>query len=102
MATFGTTTEAVPEDLLALGYPMMCEAAIGRLMDQLNRTEFAPVSLLEDQRDGEALSVRLVFHWNPARMGLSLKADDPWWELLEVVPYDRELYPTIERRSSAR
>jgi hypothetical protein len=53
-----------------------------------DQTEFAPVSFLADQRDGEALSVRVAFYWDASGTELSLEPDDPWWELLEVLPYE--------------
>ena len=43
--------------------------------------------MIEDARDGETLSVRVAFDWNPEEDSLDF-GDLDWWSVVEVVPFE--------------
>ncbi len=57
------------------------------LLNRLAQTPLAPVQIVEDQRTGETLSVRLSFAWAPSKGPLDI-GDMGWWQLLELAPLE--------------
>jgi hypothetical protein len=98
VATFGV----VVDDLLERGvlpegvpreYPFLSDWLEEDLLYRLSRAPITNVQMTEaSSRDGECLSVRVSFEWDPHSGALHFGALD-WWETLEVAPYD-EIYPS--------
>ncbi len=96
VATFGLIIEdifknyelppSVPRD-----YAHLCDWLKKDLMDRLSKTSIKPLRLLEDSRDGEALSVRVGFKWDPDKYPLDF-GDIHWWEVLEIDAFNK-IYP---------
>ncbi len=97
VATYGLTIEnllekyqlpsGVPRD-----YPHLCDWLEKDLIDPLSKSlSIKTLRLLEDSRNGETLSVRVGFKWNPETHPLDF-SDIGWWELLELVEFN-EIYP---------
>jgi len=96
VATFGLIIEdlfenyelppAAPRD-----YPQLCDWLEKDLMRRLSHTSIEKIRLLEDSRDGETLSVRIGFKWDPDKHSLDF-GDIYWWEVLEIDTFNR-IYP---------
>lgn len=71
-------------------YASLCDWLTEELMDRLNQTSLLVIRFIEDARDGETLSVRVSFKWNPSEGALDF-GEMGWWEPLELLPYD-EVY----------
>ena len=92
IATFGLIIEdtlknyklplSVPRD-----YPHLCDWLEKDLMDRLSKTSNEELRLLEDERDGETLSVRVGFKWDSEKHPLDLVEID-WWEFLELAEFN--------------
>ncbi len=99
VATFGLLVEdvlrsgrlppAAPTD-----YPHLCDWLSEDLLARVRRSSVTNSRLTEDSRNGETFSVRIAFEWKPQQGPLEFGALD-WWELLEVLPYDR-VYQGVE------
>jgi hypothetical protein len=91
VATFGLIIEdlfenyelppSVPRD-----YARLCDWLAKDLMRRLSNTSIEELRLLEDSRDGEMLSVRVGFKWDPDKYSLDF-GDIYWWEVLEINRY---------------
>lgn len=95
VATFGLIIEEILENYelphsVPRDYPHLCDWLKKDLMDRLSKTSEA-LRLLEDARDGEALSVRVGFKWDPEKYPLDF-GDIGWWEFLELAEFN-EIYP---------
>lgn len=95
-ATFGVRVEdlaAAPElpSSAPQGYPHLCDWLEKELIRRLSGSALEDITLLEDSRTGETLSVRVGFRWDPQRGPLDL-GDPGWWEVLEVAPFE-SVYP---------
>jgi len=88
-AVFGVTIQNLFEnDLLPREapreYPFLCDWLTDDLMNCLAKVEsISNVEFLEDNRDGESLSVRIHFTWNPKESPLDFEYLG-WWEVLEI------------------
>ncbi len=97
VATFGLVVDELRErDELPPGapreYPILCDWLEDDLLRRLSRAPIRNVEMTEASlRDGECLSVRVSFEWDPGSGPLTF-ADLRWWQTLEVAPYD-EVYP---------
>lgn len=96
VATFGVIIENVlsnenlPGDV-SINYPYLCDWLEKDLIDRVKKAGFYDADFPEASfRNGETLSVRISFTWDPAQSALTF-GDLAWWEVLEVVDYD-ELY----------
>jgi len=74
-----------------LSYQELCDWFERNLMERLTRKGFKDLKILEDLRNGEALSVRFQFHWAPSDTSLDFGPLD-WWQILEVTPLE-DVYP---------
>lgn len=95
VATFGLIIEDILEtnklpDSVPQDYPYLCNWLENDLINRLYNGSVKEVKLLEDERDGEILSVRVGFKWDPDKCPLDL-GDIGWWELLELVEFE-EIY----------
>lgn len=94
VATFGANvpelreSDALPPAAPA-PYPALCDWLTDRLLATIGM-QMGPVRLLEDQRDGEVLSVRVEL--DPSQAARLPRDIDPWWELLELAPRE-VIYP---------
>lgn len=96
VATFGVTIENLYENFelpaSAHGdYAHLCDWLEEDLMRRLSITDLDGLEVLEDSRDGECLSVRIGFKWNPDKDSLDF-GDIAWWEVLEVAEFS-QIYP---------
>lgn len=98
VATFGLViddlldSEALPQGT-PREYPFLCDWLEEDLLCRLSGAPISNVQRTEaSARDGECLSVRVSFEWDPHSGPLHFGAMD-WWETLEVAPYD-EIYPS--------
>jgi len=57
-------------------------------MKRLDSSPIKMVRLIEDARNGETLSVRISFEWEPNKSPLDFGVI-VWWEVLEVDEFDR-------------
>ena len=94
VAAFGILMENLEDEPMPPGAPRdyahLCDWLIGDLMDRLKETSLRKLRIAEDARNGETLSVRVSFEWNPTEGALDF-GELEWWELLELLPYD-EVY----------
>ncbi len=58
------------------------------LMKRLSKSPLEALTLLEDSRDGEVLSLRVGFKWDPDKSPLDF-GDIGWWEVLEIAEFER-------------
>lgn len=72
-------------------YAHLCDWLEKDLMNRLSETSIEASRLLEDSRDGETLSVRVGFRWNPDKDPLDF-GDIYWWEVLEIDTFNK-IYP---------
>jgi hypothetical protein len=98
VATFGLVVddllehEALPEGV-PRQYPLLCDWLEEDLLSRLSRTSISNVQKTEaSSREGECLSVRVSFEWDPDSGPLNFGALD-WWETLEVAPFE-DIYPS--------
>ena len=94
VATFGLKLEdldgeELPPDAPS-NTPWLYDWLTEDLMKRLSEGALSAARITEDLRDGEALSVRLSFMWNPSMGSLDF-GEMGWWEVLELCPYD-EIY----------
>ena len=99
VATFGLIIEDILENYelphsAPRDYPHLCDWLENELMDRLSKTSIEALRLLEDARNGETLSVRVGFKWDPEKHPLDF-GDIGWWELLELAEFN-EIYPDQE------
>jgi len=73
-------------------YPLLCDWLEQDLMARLESLLFENQHMMESGRNGETLSVRVAFDWNPGHAPLEF-GDLGWWEVLEVLPLG-PVYPT--------
>ncbi len=81
-------------------YPSLCDWLVTDLANRLSAVPLDDVRLVEEQRTGETLSVRISFRWDPRTRALHL-GDIGWWEVLEVIDF-AALYDTEDRRDTRR
>ena len=93
VATFGlvvsdvTTSGLLPSGIPA-SYPNLCDWLEEDLIRKLRAAPVQQPEIAEPSaRDGEILSVRIAFQWNPELSPLTFGGLN-WWEVLEVLPYD--------------
>ena len=92
VASFGLFMKDLePENLGAeapSGFAELSDWLTEELVGRLARTSLADLRLTEDARNGETLSLRVAFGWDPARGPLEF-GELGWWKLLELLPYDQ-------------
>jgi len=96
VATFGLIIEGLLENYelphsVPLDYPHLCDWLERDLMDHLSKRSIEALRLLEGARDGEALSVRVGFKWDPEKHPFDF-GDIGWWEFLELDEFNK-IYP---------
>lgn len=97
VATLGLVVDEVLENWslpasIPREYAHLCDWLEEDLQERLHKAPIKDFDLPEaSHRNGEALSVRITFHWSPS--------DDPldfgnlqWWEVLQILPFE-EVYP---------
>ena len=94
VATFGLKLEdldgeELPPDAPS-NTPWLYDWLIEDLMKQLSERVLTAARVTEDSRNGETLSVRVRFMWNPSMGSLDF-GELGWWEILELCPHD-EIY----------
>jgi hypothetical protein len=67
--------------------PLLCDWLTQDLLSRLAQAPLGETRVVEEDRSGETLSVRVAFDWDPSDGPLNF-GDIAWWELLEVLPYD--------------
>ena len=72
-------------------YAHLCDWLEKDLTNCLSKAPLEAWKLLEDTRDGKALSVRVGFEWDPDKYPLDF-GDIDWWEVLEIGEFN-EIYP---------
>ena len=77
---------SIPRD-----YAPLCDWLEKDLMNRLSKISIETLRLLEDSRDGETLSVRVSFKWDPDKYPLDF-GDIYWWEVLEIDVFNK-VYP---------
>jgi hypothetical protein len=93
VAAFGLLVEEVLESgnlppTAPTDYPHLCDWLAEDLLTRLQDSSISNSWITEDSRDGEAFSVRIAFEWKSQEVPLDFGVLD-WWEVLEVLPYDR-------------
>jgi len=93
VATFGLVINDLIENYelppyVPRSYVPLCDWLEKDLMEHLSKSPLEALKLLEDSRDGEALSVRVGFKWDPAKSPLDF-GDIGWWEVLEIAEFER-------------
>jgi len=96
VAAFGLTIEGLMENYelpasIPRFYPHLCDWLEEDLMKRLSKSPLTGLRFLEDSRDGETLSMRVGFKWDPEKAPLDF-GDIEWWEVLEVAPFE-SIYP---------
>src|ERR1051326_8855753 len=83
--TFGTTVTG------SSNYPKACDRLIEELTSALKESSYG-FRLYEEDRDGEGLSLRYAFVWNPADDTFDFPAYPECWQRLELAPF-KSIYP---------
>jgi len=96
VATFGLIIEELFENYelpfsVPRKYAHLCDWLEKDLMNHLSNISIEALKLLEDSRDGETLSVRVGFNWDPEKCPLDF-GDIYWWEVLEIDAFNK-IYP---------
>ena len=96
VATFGIIIEDIFENYefphsIPRDYAPLCDWLEKDLMNRLSKISIETLRLLEDSRDGETLSVRVSFKWDPDKYPLDF-GDIYWWEVLEIDVFNK-VYP---------
>ena len=92
VATFGLVIEDLIENYelpssAPITYPYLCDWLEEDLMKRLSKSPLESLTLLEDARNGESLSVRVGFKWDPDKNPLDF-GDIGWWEILELADFE--------------
>ena len=82
----GELPSSAPRD-----YVNLCDWLEKDLADRLLKSPTKSFRFSEQYRDGEALSVRVAFRWDPEKTPLDF-GDIGWWEVLEIEEF-AEVYP---------
>jgi hypothetical protein len=91
VATFGLLIDNVmknPPPTAPTYYPHLCDWLAEDLLTRLKNSLILNTRIVDDSRDGESFSVRIAFEWNPREAPLDFGVLD-WWQVLEVLPYDK-------------
>jgi len=93
VATFGLIIEGIFENYefppsIPRDYAPLCDWLEKDLMNRLSKISIETSRLLEDSRDGETLSVRVGFKWDPDKYPLDF-GDIYWWEVLEIDVFNK-------------
>ena len=97
VATFGVPPEVIEERIIKLGnvpspYIKVCDKLEQDLSEVLNRLNLPRWKFIEDSnRDGETLSGRICFIWDPQK-GFPDFGDISPWEILQIKPFE-SMYP---------
>ncbi|MDP2960833.1 MAG: hypothetical protein Q8N71_05350, partial [candidate division Zixibacteria bacterium] len=88
IATFGVIIEGLIENYelppsAPSTYALLCDWLEEDLMKRLSLSPLEGLELIEDLRDGETLSVKVGFKWDPDKIPLDF-GDIDWWEVLEI------------------
>jgi hypothetical protein len=94
VVTLGLT---VPQD--AISYAQFCDGVTAELLRRFRGEPPGIVAMVEDERNGETLSVRLAL-WNYAPEAIVKAVVEPW-EVLEVETFG-EVYPDADVESLHR
>ena len=94
VAAFGLAIEDLMENyelpaFVSRFYPHLCDWLEEDLMKRLSKSPLAGFRFLEDSRDGETLSVRVSFEWDPLKVPIDF-GDIGWWEVLEISEFFTE------------
>lgn len=97
VAAFGLIIEDLMENYelpasIPRFYPHLCDWLEEDLMKRLSKSPLVGLRILEDSRDGETVSIRVGFKWDPEKAPLDF-GDIGWWEVLEVAPFE-SIYPS--------
>lgn len=93
-ATFGVNVSEMDTSIIPRRVPRVYYAISDWLIKKLRARLWGAglnFDFLGDERDGETLSARVAFDWDPNSKELDFGDTSPW-ELLELLPYS-ELYP---------
>ncbi len=95
VATFGLIIEELlQQELLPESAPKqyvpLCDWLTEDLLERLQAQGLRDLQFLQDDRDGETLSVRVGFTWTTREKPIAVECV-PWWDILEIIPY-KEAY----------